>query len=142
MLQQEGKRLFATRGSEGIKIIIMKLKKYEVPFHTGINIGSLTESVSAAIELPGSLFGDASVTASAVGGGLGLVFSFYDTAVLFPLPHETHSDFEIRTPVIGALLADAPAIAGLADPIIVTLQLEIDAVSFLFSVMQRVRLIP
>ena len=65
---------------------------------------------------------------SVVGSGLGLVFSFYNTSILFPLPNG--SNFEIRSSVIGVLLAGVPNITDLEDPVIITLQLHIDRVGF------------
>ena len=96
-------------------------------------LGSGTGGSTASIQLPGSLFNTPSVTASEVGDGLGLVFSFFTTSLLFPLSNETHSNFEIRSSVIGALLAGVPAGAGLSDLITITLQLHIDKVGLFLS---------
>ena len=86
-------------------------------------------AVLASIRLPESLFSNDRVTNNSVGGGVGLVFSFFETPVLFPLANGTRADLQIRTSVIGALIGGIPTISDLLDPIIINFQLEIDTVS-------------
>ena len=101
--------------------------------HLGISTISSTmsepEAVLASIQLPETLFGTDSVTNKSVGGGVGLVFSFFETPVLFPLPNGTRMDLQIRSAVIGALLGGIPTITDLDDPIVLVFQLNIDTVS-------------
>ena len=125
-------------GSEGafIPYTISHILLPIVLLYTGIiqtSSKSGTEGITASIQLPGTLFNTSNVTASEVGEGLGLVFSFFATSVLFPLPNETDSNFEIRSSVIGALLAGVPVVTGISDTISITFQLHIDNVSLLLS---------
>ena len=137
LLQREGRYFNVKSGSEGafIPYIISHILLPIVLLYTGIITSSKsgTEGITASIQLPGSLFNTPNVTASEVGDGLGLVFSFFATSALFPLPNETDSNFEIRSSVIGALLAGVPVVAGLSDPIMITLQLHIDMVGLFLS---------
>ena len=84
----------------------------------------------ASIQLPQSLFSTGAVTNSSAGGGVGLVFTFYETPVLFPLPNGTRADLQIRSAVIGALIGGVPNVSNLSDPIVISLQLNIDQVSW------------
>ena len=88
----------------------------------------VTDGVLASIQLPESLFSNNRVTNNPV-GGVGLVFSFFETPVLFPLANGTRADLQIRTSVIGTLIGGIPTISDLLDPIIITFQLEINTVS-------------
>ena len=96
-----------------------------------------TDELLASIQLPGSLFNMDKVTNSNVGGGIGLVFSFFETPVLFPLPNGTQRDVEIRSSIIGALLGGTGSVTDLVDPVIITLEIEISAVSLLIIANNR-----
>ena len=98
-----------------------------------------TDTFLASIELPGSLFDMVRVTNSSVGGGIGLVFSFFETPVLFPLPNGTRRDIQIRSSVIGALLGGVPSIIDLVNPVNITLQIKITAVSYFMFVMKTIQ---
>ena len=76
---------------------------------------------------------------SSVGGGIGLVFSFFETPVLFPLPNGTRRDVQIRSSVIGALLGGVPTIIDLVNPVNITLQIKITAVSYFMFVMKTIQ---
>ncbi|CAI8020051.1 Adhesion G-protein coupled receptor G4, partial [Geodia barretti] len=108
-LQTSGREFGATRDDKGIT-----------------TMSRVTGGVLASIQLPDSLFSNDRVTNNSVGGGVGLVFSFFETPVLFPLANGTRGDLQIRTSVIGALIGGIPTISDLLDPIIITFQLEID----------------
>ena len=88
-----------------------------------------TEQLLASLQLPDSLFSTPTVADSTVGGGVGLVFLFFETAVLFPLPNVTRTDLQIRSSVVGALLGGVTNISNLTDPVIITLPLDIREVS-------------
>ncbi|CAI7989315.1 Adhesion G-protein coupled receptor G4, partial [Geodia barretti] len=108
-LQTSGREFGATRDDKGIT-----------------TLPGVTDGVLASIQLPGSLFSTDRVTNNSVGRGVGLVFSFFETPVLFPLANGTRADLQIRTSVIGTLIGGIPNISDLLDPIIITFQLEID----------------
>ncbi|CAI8022065.1 Adhesion G-protein coupled receptor G4 [Geodia barretti] len=108
-LQTSGREFSATRDDNGIN-----------------TTSGVTDGVLASIQLPESLFSNDRVTNNPVGGGVGLVFSFFETPVLFPLTNGTRADLQIRTSVIGALIGGIPTTSDLLDPIIITFQLEID----------------
>ena len=103
------------------------------------------EEPLASVQLPGSLFTTDSVTSSTIGGGIGLVFSFFETPVLFPLPNGTQRDIQIRSSVIGALLGGVASLADLVDPVVITLPIEMGRVSwqlwFMFPYILTLRLL-
>ena len=130
-LQRNGREFGAIREGEGM-LQGHPVRLYHSDNPTiGINTSSSaeTEGLLASIQLPESLFSTGRVTSGTVGGRVGLVFSFFETPVLFPLANGTRPDIQIRTPVIGALLGGISNIEGLIDPITITLQLDIDKVS-------------
>ena len=88
-----------------------------------------SEGLLAVIQLPESLFMDSRVVNSSVGSSVGLVFTVYTTPVLFPLANGSDVEFDIRTPVIGALFGGLPSLSNLTDPIAITLQLNITNVN-------------
>ena len=92
--------------------------------NTGVTVSTTsTERVLTSITLPGSLFEEAAVIDSSDGDSVGLVFTFFEDATLFPLPSETPPDLSIQSPVIGALLGAVPTITDLTEPIVITLHL-------------------
>ena len=76
----------------------------------------LLTSPSAFIALPVSLFEDINTT------DVGIFFTFYDTAALFPLRGDQPDNFTVGTNVIGATVA-GEIFENLSDPINVILQL-------------------
>ena len=89
-----------------------------------------SENLTAAIQLPESLFMMTSVNST--DDGVGVVVSVYETSLLFPLANGTRPRVEIRTPVIGALIGGVPSVSGLTDPVVITLKLDINTVSHHF----------
>ena len=80
---------------------------------------TITESQDASISIPSSLFAELElVNATKVGMG----FTFYETATLFPLPEGSPSDLTIGSPVIGALVA-GQSFSDLQDPVMIFLRL-------------------
>ena len=71
---------------------------------------------SAFIALPVSLFEEVNTT------DVGIFFTFYDTAALFPLRDNLLDNFTVGTSVIGATVA-GEIFENLSDPIIIILQL-------------------
>ena len=53
---------------------------------------------------------------------VGMGFTFYEMATLFPLPEDSPSDLTVGSPVIGALLA-GQSVSDLQDPIVIFLRL-------------------
>ena len=60
---------------------------------------------------------------------VGLVSTFYESDVLFPLADGSPNNTEIRTSVIGVLLSGVPALRDLPDPVEINLLLTIGIVS-------------
>ena len=80
---------------------------------------TITESQDASISIPSSLFAELElVNATKVGMG----FTFYETATLFPLPEGSPSNLTIGSPVIGALVA-GQSFSDLQDPVMIFLRL-------------------
>ena len=80
---------------------------------------SITESQDASISLPPSLFAELKlVNTTKVGMG----FTFYQTATLFPLPEGSPSDLTVGSSVIGALVA-GQSVSDLQDPVMIFLRL-------------------
>lgn len=77
----------------------------------------------ASIQLPPSLFGVVNTSI------VGLVSTFYESDVLFPLADGSRNNTEIRTSVIGVLLSGVPALRDLPDPVEINLLLTIGSVS-------------
>ena len=77
---------------------------------------TLPEDQDASIALPPSLFMRIS------GSEVGIVFTFYETATLFPLPDETCNNLTVGSAVIGALVA-GHSFTDLRDPVIILLRL-------------------
>ena len=79
----------------------------------------ITEDQDASISLPSSLFAKLElVNTTKVGMG----FTFYETATLFPLPEGSPSNLTVGSPVIGALVA-GQSVSDLQDPIMIFLPL-------------------
>ena len=79
----------------------------------------ITESQDASISLPPSLFAELElVNTTKVGMG----FTFYQTATLFPLPEGSPSDLTIGSSVIGALVG-GQSFSDLQDPVVIFLRL-------------------
>ena len=80
---------------------------------------TLPDDQNASIALPQSLFADLElVTTMTVGIG----FTFYETAALFPLPEGSPPNLNIGSPVIGAFVA-SQNVSDLHDPIIIIFHL-------------------
>ena len=78
---------------------------------------TLQEDQDASISLPPSLFEELG-NATEVGVG----FTFYETAALFPLPEGSPSNLTIGSSVIGALV-DGQSFSNLRDPVTIFLRL-------------------
>lgn len=79
----------------------------------------VTESQDASISLPSSLFTELELgNATRVGMG----FTFYETAAMFPLPEGSPSGLTVGSPVIGALVA-GQSFSDLQDPVVILLPL-------------------
>ena len=77
------------------------------------------EGQDASISLPPSLFAELElVNTTKVGMG----FTFYENATLFPLPEGSPSDLTVGSPVIGALVA-GQSFSDLQDPVMIVLRL-------------------
>ena len=69
-----------------------------------------------SIYLPPAVFSNLTVSS------VGLLYSYYSTAVLFPVRNINETEYPaIATPVIGASLAEMEPVVNLTDPIIMTL---------------------
>ena len=80
---------------------------------------SITESQDASISLPPSLFAELKLVNSTK---VGMGFTFYQTATLFPLPEGSPSDLTVGSSVIGALVA-GQSVSDLQDPVMIFLRL-------------------
>ena len=78
---------------------------------------TLPEDQDASIYLPPSLFAELE-NATEVGVG----FTFYETAALFPLPEGSPSNLTIGSSVIGALVG-SQSFSNLHDPVTIFLRL-------------------
>ena len=78
---------------------------------------NVTEDLGPSITLPPSLF--TNLTSPRVG----VFFTYYPTAVFFPLAQGTHSDIIIGTPVIGASVANV-TVRELEENVTVVFQLQ------------------
>ena len=91
---------------------------------------ALPEDLDASISLPPSLFSKlVPVNTTEVGIG----FTFYETAALFPLPEGSPSNLTIGSPVIGALVG-GQSFSDLQDPVIIFLRLTHQVCSYADSV--------
>lgn len=77
---------------------------------------SLPSGQAASIALPPSLFAELMDTSVGIG------FTFYETAVLFPLPNDSPDNLTIGSAVIGALVA-GESFFDLRDPVTIFLRL-------------------
>ena len=80
---------------------------------------TITESQDASISLPPSLFAELELVNTTI---VGMGFTFYEMATLFPLPEGSPFDPTIGSPVIGALVADQ-SVSDLQDPVVISLRL-------------------
>ena len=78
---------------------------------------TLPEDQDASISLPPSLFAELRTTTD-----VGLGFTFYRTAALFPLPEDSPSNLTIGSSVIGALVG-GQSISDLSEPVTIFLRL-------------------
>ena len=78
---------------------------------------ALQEDQDASISLPPSLFAELG-NATEVGVG----FTFYETAALFPLPEGSPSNLTVGSSVIGALVG-GQSFSNLRDPVTIFLRL-------------------
>ena len=78
---------------------------------------ALPEDQNASIALPSALFRQLSNITE-----VGIGFTFYETAALFPLPEGSPSNITIGSPVIGALVA-GQNFTSLSDPVNISLRL-------------------
>ena len=78
---------------------------------------TLQEDQDASISLPPSLFAELG-NATEVGVG----FTFYETAALFPLPEGSPSNLTVGSSVIGALVG-GQSFSNLRDPVTIFLRL-------------------
>ena len=77
---------------------------------------ALPEDQDASIALPASLFRKLNTMEVGIG------FTFYETAALFPLPEGSPSNITIGSPVIGALVG-GQNFTDLSDPVNIFLRL-------------------
>ena len=78
---------------------------------------TLLEDQDASVSLRPSLFAEVGSTTE-----VGIGFTFYETAALFPLPESSPSNLTIGSAVIGALVA-GQSITNLRDPVTIFLHL-------------------
>ena len=79
-------------------------------------ITTLPQDQDAAISLPPSLFDLVNTTEVGIG------FTFYETAALFPLPEGSPSNLTVGSSVVGALVA-GQSFSDLQDPVTIFLHL-------------------
>ena len=82
-------------------------------------ITTLPEDQDAAISLPPSLFAELDLLNTTE---VGVGFTFYETAALFPLPEGSPSNLTVGSPVIGALVV-GQSFSDLQDPVTIFLRL-------------------
>ena len=82
-------------------------------------ITTLPEDQDAVISLPPSLFAELDLVNTTE---VGIGFTFYETAALFPLPEGSPSNLTIGSSVIGALVG-GQSFSDLQDPVIILLHL-------------------
>ena len=80
-------------------------------------MSTLPEDQDASISLPPSLFAELRNTTE-----IGIGFTFYRTAALFPLPEGSPSNLTIGSSVIGALVG-GQSISNLNEPVTIFLRL-------------------
>ena len=78
---------------------------------------TLPEDQGASISLPPSLFAELENATE-----VGVVFTFYETAALFPLPEGSPSNLTVGSSVIGALVG-GQSFSDLRDPVTIFLRL-------------------
>ena len=83
------------------------------------NIATEESTNVVRISLPPSLFNQDQV----IDEDVGLAFTFYESANLFPLANGTRKSALIGTSVIGALLAGKGEVVNLDDPVTITFTL-------------------
>ena len=86
---------------------------------------TLPEIQAASIFLPPSLFAELENTTK-----VGIGFTFYETAALFPLPDGSPSNLTIASAVIGALVA-GQNFFNLPEPVNISLHLTIPVCSYI-----------
>ena len=109
-----------------IKVII--LKYCQLPYLHLVLVANdttttLPEIQAASIFLPPSLFAKLENTTK-----VGIGFTFYETAALFPLPDGSPSNLTIASAVIGALVA-GQSFFNLPEPVNISLHLTIPVCS-------------
>ena len=80
---------------------------------------TLPDNQNASIALPQSLFADLELMNTMT---VGIGFTFYKTAALFPLPEGSPSNLTIGSPVIGAFVA-SQNVSDLRNPVIIIFRL-------------------
>ena len=125
-LQESGRKFTAYMTSDGSEISLHNTCTLKSPLIlldvitnpwfvivTGLSTSFAASDQIASVQLPPSLFdqfGDSE-------DHIGLVFTVYAEPVLFPLANTTQTRSEIRSPVIGAVVAGAAPIDNLIEPV-------------------------
>ena len=94
---------------------------------------TLLEDQDASVSLLPSLFTELGSTTE-----VGIGFTFYETAVLFPLPESSPSNLTIGSAVIGALVS-GQSFSNLHDPVTIFLHLTLPVCFIVFTGIFKLR---
>ena len=83
-----------------------------------MDASDISANTTGSIQLPAQLF--ASLSDS--DGSLGLVFTMFNTSVLYPLANETRETFAVASSVVGATVAGR-TVRGLSSNVTIVLKL-------------------
>jgi len=91
-----------------------------------LNATDISTNTTGSISLPPDLFANLS------DNNLGLVFTMFNTSVLYPLANETRETFAVASSVVGATVAEH-IVTGLSTNVSIVLKLT-ESVSIIHSV--------
>ena len=94
------------------------------PSEEVLNAAQVSANTTGSISLPAQLF------ATLSDSNLGLVFTMFNTSVLYPLANETRETFAVASSVVGATVA-GHIVRGLSSNVTIVLKLN-ESVSTIF----------
>ena len=96
--------------------IVIYLLQPTVTANITVLEGGLSDDSIALISLPSSLI------ALVETEDVNVIFTYYDTPTLFPLPREARSNLTVGSAVIGAIVANH-SFVNLSEPVVILLRL-------------------
>jgi len=110
-LVEEGLQFSVYRTDDGLLQVITEPSGGEV-----VNAADISANTTGSISLPPGLF------STLPDGNLGLVFTMFNTSVLYPLANETRETFAVASSVVGATVA-GHTVTGLTTNVTIVLKL-------------------